>query len=82
MLLDLVRSLYPDVLAVFINTGVEIPELLQKVMKTDNKKVLPCKMRFDQIVEKYGYPVVSKMQARFIDDYRNTKSAYLLVSYF
>lgn len=33
-------------------------------------------MRFDQIIEKYGYPVVSKVQAGYIHDYRTTKSEY------
>jgi 3'-phosphoadenosine 5'-phosphosulfate sulfotransferase (PAPS reductase)/FAD synthetase len=73
-LLHLVRSIYPEVLAVHVNTGVEYPEVTQNVMQTANVKVLPCTLRFDQIIEKYGYPVVSKQQASYIEAYRNSKS--------
>lgn len=76
VLLHLVRSMFPEVLAVFANTGVEYPELVQQVLKIDNRKIVPCKMRFDQIVQKYGYPVVSKTQAGYIYGYRTTKSEY------
>lgn len=60
VLLHLVRELYPDVEAVFVNTGLEYPEI-QKFVKTfDNVIILQPKMRFDEVIKKYGYPVLSK----------------------
>lgn len=55
VLLHLVRELYPDIEAVFINTGLEYPEI-QKFVKTfDNVTILRPKMRFDEVIKKYGY---------------------------
>lgn len=60
VLLQLVRELYPDIEAVFVNTGLEYPEI-QKFVKTfDNVTILRPKMRFDEVIKKYGYPVISK----------------------
>lgn len=60
VLLHLVRELYPDIEAVFVNTGLEYPEI-QKFVKTfDNVTILRPKMRFDEVIKKYGYPVISK----------------------
>lgn len=60
VLLHLVREIYPDVEAVFVNTGLEYPEI-QKFVKTfDNVTILRPKMRFDEVIKKYGYPVISK----------------------
>lgn len=56
VLLHMVRELYPDVEAVFVNTGLEYPEI-QKFVKTfDNVTILRPKMRFDEVIKKYGYP--------------------------
>lgn len=60
VLLHLVRELYPDIEAVFVNTGLEYPEI-QKFVKTfDNVTILRPQMRFDEVIRKYGYPVISK----------------------
>lgn len=60
VLLHIVREMFPDVEAVFVNTGLEYPEI-QKFVKTfDNVTILRPKMRFDEVIKKYGYPVVSK----------------------
>lgn len=60
VLLHLVRELYPDIEAVFVNTGLEYPEI-QKFVKTfDNVTILRPKMRFDDVIRKYGYPIISK----------------------
>jgi 3'-phosphoadenosine 5'-phosphosulfate sulfotransferase (PAPS reductase)/FAD synthetase len=73
VLLHLVRRLYPDVPAVFVDTGLEYPEIREFVKTTDNVTWLKPKIPFTQVVERYGYPVVSKDQARAIARYRNTK---------
>lgn len=60
VLLHIVRNLYPDVEAVFVNTGLEYPEIQQFVKTLDNVTILRPKMRFDDVIRKYGYPVISK----------------------
>ena len=60
VLLHIVREMYPDIEAVFVNTGLEYPEI-QKFVKTfDNVTILRPKMRFDEVIKKYGYPMISK----------------------
>ncbi len=77
VLLHLTRELYPNIPAVFINTGLEYPEIVQFVKTIDNVIWLKPDMSFKQAIEKYGYPVISKEQARYIEEYRNTKSEKL-----
>lgn len=74
VLLDLVRKLYPDVKAVFSNTGLEFPEIVEFVKTFDNVEIIRPKMPFNKVIEKYGYPVISKEQSSYIYEYRNTKS--------
>lgn len=60
VLLHIVREMYPDIEAVFVNTGLEYPEI-QKFVKTfDNVTILRPNIRFDEVIKKYGYPVISK----------------------
>lgn len=58
-----------DVPAVFVNTGLEYPEIQRfvkdvKAGKWDcfnsDVEILRPKMRFDEVLKKYGYPVISK----------------------
>ena len=60
VLLHLVREEYPDIEAVFVNTGLEYPEIQKFAQSFDNVTVLRPKMRFDEVIRKYGYPVISK----------------------
>ena len=60
VLLHIVRELYPGIEAVFVNTGLEYPEI-QKFVKTfENVTILRPKMRFDEVIKTYGYPIISK----------------------
>lgn len=61
VLLHIVRSMYPDIEAVFVNTGLEYPEIQRFVKTFDNVTILRPKMRFDEVVKKYGYPLISKV---------------------
>lgn len=68
---------------VFINTGLEYPEIQRFVNEytdwlrkkfprvTINLYRLRPKMNIRQVVTKYGYPVIGKKQARFIRDLQN-----------
>lgn len=67
VLLDLVRSVFPDVPGVFINTGLEYPEIVKFVRDRKNIIEIRPSMAFRQVVERYGYPVVSKEQAQRLD---------------
>ena len=72
VLLHLVRSIYPSIEAVFVDTGLEYPEVKELVNKTENVVILRSKMSFKQVIETYGYPMVSKEQANYLDDIRNS----------
>lgn len=60
VLLDLARRIAPDIPAVFVDTGLEYPELRSFVQTRENVTWLRPKYPFFQIIEKYGYPVISK----------------------
>lgn len=60
VLLDIVRKIYPDIVAVFIDTGLEYPEIRDFVRTFDNVEWIKPKMNFRQVLEKYGYPFISK----------------------
>lgn len=77
VLLDLVRKQFPDVPAVFFNTGLEFPEIVEFVKTIENVEFIRPKMTFKQVINKYGYPVVSKEQAKYIYEAKNTKSEKL-----
>ena len=61
-MLDLVRNRfgYKNVKAVFVDTGLEYPEIRQFVKTFDNVEWLKPKMNFRQVIQKHGYPFVSK----------------------
>ena len=60
VLLNIARELYPDIEAVFVDTGLEYPEIRQFVKTFENVTILRPKMRFDEVIKKYGYPIISK----------------------
>jgi 3'-phosphoadenosine 5'-phosphosulfate sulfotransferase (PAPS reductase)/FAD synthetase len=72
VLLYLVRSLYPDVVAVFCNTGLEFPEIVAFVRGTENVTWIRPTMLYPRVIEEHGWPVVSKDQACAISRYRST----------
>ena len=74
VLLDLVRSIYPDVPAVFADTGLEYPELREFVKTFENVTWIKPKMNFRKVIEHYGYPAITKEQAKILHELRVTKS--------
>ncbi len=58
--LDLVRSLFPEVPGVFVDTGLEYPEVKEFVKTKENITWVRPKMSFKEVLEKTGYPVISK----------------------
>lgn len=49
-----------DVPNVFINTGLEYPEIQNFVRKCDNVTIIRPEKSFKEIIEEYGYPIISK----------------------
>ena len=60
VLLNLIREDYPNVKALFVDTGLEYPEIRDFVRTFDNVDIIKPKMNFKQVIEKYGYPFISK----------------------
>ena len=75
VLKHIVDQMYDDVPAVFVNTGLEYPEIRKfvrsiKAGKYDcfnpDVEILRPEMRFDEVLKKHGYPVISKQTAQVI----------------
>lgn len=75
VLKHLVDSMYDDVPAVFVNTGLEYPEIQRFVTDIKSGKydcfnsdveIVRPSMRFDEVLKTYGYPAVSKEVSRKI----------------
>lgn len=60
VLLHIARRLYPGIKAVFVDTGLEYPEIRLFVKQFNNVDWLRPKTTFKQVIEKYGYPFISK----------------------
>src|SRR4030042_6465157 len=73
VLLHLVRSIFPDVPAIFIDTGLEYPEIKEFVKQQDNVITIRPKLSFRQVIEKWGYPIISKEQSRYLFDIQTSK---------
>ena len=71
VLLHIVREMYPEIEAVFVNTGLEYPEIQTFAKSFDNVTVIRPKMRFDEVIKKYGYPFISKDVSECISQGRN-----------
>ena len=68
VLLDIVRRLYPDVPAVFSDTGLEYPEIKEFVKTFPNVTIVRPKHSFKEILTKYGYPIISKEVANTVSN--------------
>lgn len=66
VLKHIVDSMYDDVPSVFVNTGLEYPEIQKFAMSQKNVVTLRPKMRFDEVIKHYGYPVISKEVSKVI----------------
>ena len=83
VLKHIVDSMYDDVPAVFVNTGLEYPEIQRFVRDVKSGK-WPCfnrdveiirpEMRFDDVLTSYGYPAISKEVSETIYYARHSKS--------
>ncbi|HUV64825.1 MAG TPA: phosphoadenosine phosphosulfate reductase family protein [Sedimentisphaerales bacterium] len=63
VLLHMVRSIFPDVPGVFVDTGLEYPEIRSFVKIVPNIVTIKPALRFREVLTKHGYPVISKSVA-------------------
>jgi 3'-phosphoadenosine 5'-phosphosulfate sulfotransferase (PAPS reductase)/FAD synthetase len=73
VLKHLVESIDSSIISVFCNTGVEYKSIVDFVNTFDDVKIVEPRIRFPQVIQKYGFPVVSKEQSRYISDVNNSK---------
>ncbi|MGL5328822.1 MAG: phosphoadenosine phosphosulfate reductase family protein, partial [Peptostreptococcaceae bacterium] len=71
VLLDIVRQEYPQVEAVFSNTGLEYPEIVQFARSFENVTMVRPKKTFKQVIQEHGYPIISKKTSRMLRDLQN-----------
>ena len=87
VLKHIVDGMYNHIPAVFVNTGLEYPEIQTFVREIKAGKY-PCfnpdveivrpEMRFDEVIRRYGYPVISKEVAQRIHEWNNSnRTTYL-----
>ena len=76
VLLHIVRGLYPDVPAVFCDTGLEYPEVREFAKSFDNVEFVKPTRTFWEIVHKYGYPVFSKIVSDSVHMARSKPNGY------
>lgn len=75
VLLHLVRNILPKVEAVFVDTGLEFPELKDFVKTYDNVTIIRPEMSFREVIDKYGYPVISKSVADTINGAKSNSNS-------
>lgn len=76
VLKHIVDGMYDDIPSVFVNTGLEYPEIQQFVREikagkydcfNSNVEIIRPEMRFDEVIQKYGYPVASKRVSGYVE---------------
>ncbi len=72
VLKHIVDSMYDDVPSLFVNTGLEYPEIQKFAMSQKNVVTVRPEMRFDEVIKTYGYPVISKEVSNTISGARNS----------
>lgn len=80
IVLWLARKLYPEIKAVFCNTGNEYPDIVRFVreerdLRGANIEIIQPKMKPKEVLERYGFPLVSKEVSGFCKDYRVNKES-------
>lgn len=71
VLLHIARKVSPAITAVFCDTGLEYPEIREFVKGFENVVWLKPQMNFRQVIDTYGYPIVSKETAQRIYQIRH-----------
>ena len=84
VLKHIVDGMYDDVPALFVNTGLEYPEIQRFVKDIKDGKfgylnkdveIVRPEMRFDEVISNYGYPVISKEISKKVHDANTAKKS-------
>ena len=70
VLLDIIRKDFPEIPAVFVNTGLEYPSVRMFAKSCENVTEIRPKISFREVLIRYGYPVISKEVAKCIEEAR------------
>lgn len=73
VLLDLARRIYPDIPAVFVDTGLEFPEVRDFAQSQKNVQTIRPSLSFYEVIKKYGYPIISKDVSMIVYGARHSK---------
>ena len=71
VLKHIVDSMYDDVPSLFVNTGLEYPEIQKFALSQGNVVAVRPEMSFVDVIKKFGYPVISKEVSKYIKEGRN-----------
>lgn len=80
VLLHIVRSMYPNVKAVFVDTGLEFDSVRIHGTKAADEVLRPG-MSFVQVITKYGYPIISKELSLKVAETRKCPNGYASKSF-
>lgn len=75
-LTHIAHKLYPDIPTVFCDTGLEYPDVRESAISKHNSIRLKPDMKFGKVIEKYGYPIISKDVADKVEQI-NTSTSYI-----
>jgi 3'-phosphoadenosine 5'-phosphosulfate sulfotransferase (PAPS reductase)/FAD synthetase len=93
VLLDLARRVYPEIEAVFCDTGLEYPEIREFVktkenvtwlhpVRYDREKREWVRTNFKAVIEEEGYPIISKSVSKRVRYWQNgSRSNWILKSF-
>lgn len=66
VLLHIARAMYPEIEAVYCDTGLEYPEVKEFVKSQENITIIRPDKGYNTIIKEYGYPVISKMVSQAV----------------
>lgn len=73
VLLNIARQVYPDIPAVYCDTGLEFPEVKAHVKATPNVTIIKPTKTFKEVIDKYGWVYPSKNVAHVVHGAQNNK---------
>lgn len=74
VLLDIARNMYPEIPAVFSDTGLEYPSIRRFVKTFENVEWIRPEINFREVILEYGYPVIGKEVSEYVWTVRHSKS--------
>ncbi len=77
VLLHIARELFPEMKAMFVNTGLEYPEIASFVKTFDNVDIVKPKKSFPQVCAEYGFPLISKEVSECVQGARKYLTAFI-----